>query len=89
MALIHTLCLQEKRVVPELSHSRGQGKNDLVISASSLNSQLCDHLVLPYIIACNGVFYRTHAMNNIGASGQAFIDILFAQLHGFKFIRLQ
>ena len=28
-------------------------------------------------------------MNDIGASGQAFMDISFAQLHGYKFIRLQ
>ena len=27
-------------------------------------------------------------MNDIGATGQAFIDTLFAQLHGFRFIRL-
>ena len=27
-------------------------------------------------------------MNDIGATGQAFIDTLFAQLHGFKFICL-
>ena len=27
-------------------------------------------------------------MNDIGVTGQAFIDTLFAQLHGFRFIRL-
>ena len=27
-------------------------------------------------------------MNDISATGQAFIDTLFAQLHGFRFIRL-
>ena len=27
-------------------------------------------------------------MNEIGASGQAFIDTLFAQLHGFRYIQL-
>ena len=27
-------------------------------------------------------------MNDIGATGQAFIDTLFAQFHGFRFIRL-
>ena len=27
-------------------------------------------------------------MNDIGITGQAFIDTLFAQLHGFRFIRL-
>lgn len=35
------------------------------------------------------MLHRTHAMNNIRASGQAFVNILFAQLHGFKFFCLQ
>ena len=30
----------------------------------------------------------THTMNDIGATGEAFINILFAQLHSFKFISL-
>ena len=41
-----------------------------------------------YNIVCNEVSHITHAMNNISATGQAFIDILFAQLHGFRFICL-
>ena len=60
----------------------------MTISASSFHRQSCDHLVLPCTIVCNEVFLITQAMNDIGATRQAFIDTLFTQLHGFKFIRL-
>lgn len=50
---------------------------------------MCNHLVLLYTITSNEILYKTDAINDIFASGQAFIDILFAQLHSFKFFCLQ
>ena len=60
----------------------------MTISASLFHRQPCDHLVLPYTIVCNEVFHITHAINDIDTSSQAFIDTLFAKLHGFRFIHL-
>ena len=58
------------------------------MSASSFQCQPCDHLVLPFTMVCNEVSHIIHTMNDIGATSQAFIDISFAQLHGFRFICL-
>ncbi len=77
-----------KRDAPGLSRPQRPVRKNLTISASSFRRQPCDHLVLPCTIVCNRISYITHAMNDISATGQAFIDILFAQLHGFRFIRL-
>ena len=60
----------------------------MTLSASSFQRQPCDYLILPCTIVCNGISHITYAINDIGANNQAFIDILFAQLHGFRFIRL-
>ena len=77
-----------KRDIPGLSCPQGLVRNDLTISVSLFNRQLCDYLVLSCTIVCNGISYITHAINDIGTTSQAFIYILFAQLHGFRFIRL-
>ena len=60
----------------------------MTISASSFHRQSCNHLVLLCTIVCNGISHITYVINDIGATSQAFIDTLFAQLHDFRFIRL-
>ena len=39
-------------------------------------------------MVCNGISHIANAMNDIGATSQAFINTSFAQLHVFRFIRL-
>ena len=60
----------------------------MTILASLFHSQPCDHLVLLYTIVYNRIFHIIYTINDIGATGQAFIDTLFAQLYSFRFICL-
>ena len=61
---------------------------NLIISAGSFYHQPYNHLVLSYIIVCNRISHITHTMYNISITGQAFIDISFAQLYNFRFFCL-
>ena len=78
-----------KHVVLEYSRSRGPTGLGLLISANALvASTQYNHIVLPCTIASKETLFNTFAMADCGATA-SFIDSLFTQLHGLKFISMQ
>ena len=71
-----------------MNRPQGLVQNDLTISANSYYYQSYNHLDLLCTIVCNRITNIIYAMNDIDATDQAFIDMLFAQMYGFRFIHL-